>query len=303
MPQRSAAHPMGRTVRGFRRHRVAYLFLLPNLLLFMVFTLVPFVWIFVLSFQSGSITGNLHWVGVRNYQRVGNDPLFWHAMANTLWYMVMVIPSVHILGLFLAQMFVQVRRGSSVLRAAVYFPQLSSVVVAAVVWIYILHPDYGPLAAVLGWFGVRSPNWLGNPDLALSTIAAVEFWRGVPFYILVFLAGLQGIPKELIEASRIDGAGRIRAFFSVTLPLMRPVLLFTIVMATIWNFQLFDSVFVMTRGGPANSTTTVVWFIYQNAFKFFNGLGKAATMSVILLFATFILSMAALRLMRGGDER
>jgi ABC-type sugar transport system permease subunit len=173
--------------------------------------------------------------------------------------------------------------------------------ISAVIFSFIVHPEFGPLNQLLRLLGFRPQNWLGNPNLALPTIAMLQIWRGLGFYVIVYVAALGRVPEELYEAGRIDGTTGWQAFRYLTLPLIRPVILFTLVMATIWNLQMFDSVYVMTDGGPAYSTATVVWFIFDNAFAF-DKVGYAATMSIFLLMVTLVLTLFQVRFLRSEME-
>ena len=183
-----------------------------------------------------------------------------------------------------------------------FIPLLSSIVVAAIVWRYLVYPEYGPLSKILDFLHIPSPNWFGDAKIVIFTIVAVELWRGLPFYIVTFLAGLQSVPKDMVEASYIDGANYFQSLFHVILPSMKPVLTFCLVMATIWALQLFDSVYVLTRGGPSNASSTIVWSIYENIF-FFNRVGRGATMSVLLILLIAVMTFLNLKLTRFREEQ
>jgi ABC-type sugar transport systems, permease components len=176
-----------------------------------------------------------------------------------------------------------------------FIPLLSSVVVAAIIWRYMVYPDFGPLSLILNLLHINSPNWFGDSSIVLFTIAIIELWRGAPFYIVTFLAGIQSVPKELTEASYIDGANYFQTLFRVVFPNMKPILTFSLVMATIWNLQIFDSIYVLTKGGPSEASSTMVWYIYKNIF-FYNKVGRGATMSVVLILLTAIITFINLRI-------
>ncbi len=173
--------------------------------------------------------------------------------------------------------------------------------IAANAWAYIVNRDFGPLNYVLGWVGIRPVDWLGDPRWAIPAIVLMEVWRGFGVYVLIFVAAIQAIPRELYEAARLDGASGLRQATGITVPLLRPVLGFAFIMATIWNFQLFDAVYVLTKGGPAWATATVSWYVYQQAFQSSN-VGFASTMSVFLLVIILTLSLIQLRFFRSDVE-
>jgi len=166
-------------------------------------------------------------------------------------------------------------------------------VAASVIWSYLLQLDGGLFNRILGIFGIGPVNWLGNPDLVIPVFVALEVWRGAGFYTILFVAAMQSIPSHLYDAAAIDGATGWQSFRLVTLPLMRPTILFATVMATIWNLQLFDSPYVMTRGGPGYASTTVVMYIYRQAFRF-DQMGLAAAMALVLLVIIMVLALAQL---------
>jgi ABC-type sugar transport system permease subunit len=163
------------------------------------------------------------------------------------------------------------------------------------------YPQYGPISMILNFFKLPSPNWFGNPKIVMFSIAMVELWRGAPFYTVTFLAGLQSVPREMVEASYIDGANYFQTLFRIVFPTMKPVLTFCLVMSSIWALQLFDSVYVLTRGGPAEASSTMVWYVYKNIF-FFNKVGRGATMSVILVIITAIVTYINLKITRFQEQ-
>ena len=188
-------------------------------------------------------------------------------------------------------------RAKNIFKVALFFPNLAPMVVLAVLWYFIIHPEIGLLNIILRSLKITPPNWLGSTSFALVAILLLELWRGIGFYMVIYIAALIAIPNELYEAAVIDGAMGFRRLTRITLPLIRPTLLFTLVMATIWNFQVFDSVFVLTRGGPANSTSSVVWYIYANAFQY-DKLGFASTMAVVLMTIILVLSLLQFKFLR-----
>lgn len=274
-----------------------YLFILPKFIFFAVFLLYPLIRAIMLTFQGGAILSGLDWVGLRNYRRFIHDDLFWTGLRNSALYTVLVIPSVLIVGIGLAALLNRPVRFRAVFLSLLIVPSVASTVAASVIWSYLLQTDGGLFNQILGVFGFGPVNWLGTPNLVIPVFVALEVWRGAGFYTILFLAAMQSIPSHLYDAAAIDGATGAQAFRFVTLPLLRPTLLFATVMATIWNLQLFDSPYVMTKGGPGHASMTVVMYIYQQAFKY-DSMGMAATMAVALLLIIMVLAMLQLFVFR-----
>jgi ABC-type sugar transport system permease subunit len=290
-----------KTFRIIMKNRNAYLLIAPNFFFLFLFLIAPFIWIVILSLQKGSVLGPKTFVGLTNYVELFKNPMLLKSIGNTLKYTITVIPSVFVFGMIVALLLNGIRRLRNFFRTLFFIPLLSSIVVAAVIWRYLVYPDYGPVSKILNFIHVSSPNWFGDPKIVIFTIVAVELWRGLPFYIVTFLAGLQAVPREMIEASYIDGANYFQSLFRVVFPSMKPVMTFCLVMATIWALQLFDSVYVLTRGGPFRASSTIVWSIYENIF-FFNRVGRGATMSVILILLIAVLTFVNLKVTRFREE-
>ncbi len=200
--------------------------------------------------------------------------------------------------MFLALCLQRIPRASGPFRALFYLPTLTPYVTAALIWLFMVQRDFGALNVFLGLFGIPPQNWLGNPTLVMPSIAMLEVWRGVGFWTLLFLASLLALPPELYQAATIDGASGWQQLRHITLPLMRPTFFFAVVMATIWNLQLFDSVSILTDGGPSNASATVVWYIYKAMFQFNDKTGFAAALSFVLLLFILILTLVEIRLLR-----
>ena len=292
----AAEHRRLRRRQRTRRTLQAYGFLAPNLLFFSIFMLLPCGWVVYSSFHTGGVLGPAQYVGLENWKEAFKDPLVLKTLKNTLIYTVIVIPAVFAGGMILAVSLQQVTHGRRLVRALLYFPTLMPVVLAALIWVFVVHPDFGLLNVAVRLAGKDSPNWLGDPHLALPTIAMVETWRGTGFYALLFLASLLGLPRELFQAAELDGATALQRFRHLTLPLMRGTFLFALVMATIWNLQLFDSVLILTDGGPLNASATIVWFIYKSLFSFGN-VGYAAVLSCVLMLVILALTFVQFRLL------
>jgi multiple sugar transport system permease protein len=270
-----------------------YGLILPKVAFFGVFLAFPIGWAILLSFQTGSILGTMKYVGLSNYHRLLSDALFRISLENTLVYAVIVIPVVICGGLVLASLLNRPIRFRSFFRVCLILPTLTPTVAAAVIWIYLLEGQGGIFNEILGFFGAAPVLWLGSPHLVIPMIAMIECWRGIGFYTIVFLAGMQSIPQEIYQAASIDGITGARAFWRITVPLLRPVILFATVVATIFNLQIFDSPYVLTQGGPGFSSTTLVMYIYDEAFSY-DDMGYAAAVSMVLML--LILTLAVLQL-------
>jgi ABC-type sugar transport system permease subunit len=277
--------------------RHAYLFLLPKLLVFLALMLAPFLATIVMSFQTGGILQNLRFAGFRNYLNILRDPVFWVSIQNTFVYSAIVIAGSLILSLLVASQLVGVDALQSLLRACIIFPTLGSLVVVSAIWRMMLFPKTGIIPSLFSALGLPTVNWFGDQRLALVTVGVVDVWWGVGFYSMIFLAALRAIPGELYDSAKIDGAGRARMFFRISLPLIKPSVLFALVMATIWNLQAFDLIYTMTHGGPGYATTTIVYYIYQKAFRI-DDMGRAATMSVAILLIVFAMTLLQFRAFR-----
>lgn len=296
-----AALARRRTLRKVRESLFWYLLLSPALLVIFGFSTVPLVWSIYYSLTKGSMLGPKTFVGLENYIRAATHPIFLLTLKNTAYYAVLTVPTVIVLAVIVAIIIFQIPKGQGFFRGTFYFPLITPVVIAANIWAYMVNRDFGPFNHFLGWFGVPGIDWLGSPSYAIPAIVMMEIWRGFGFYVIVLFAALQSIPRELYEAARIDGAQFWRIIFNITLPLLRPALGFCFIMATIFNFQLFDAVYVLTRGGPAWSTSTVSWYVYQQAFESDN-IGFASTMGVVLLVVILTLSLIQLRFFRSDIE-
>jgi ABC-type sugar transport system permease subunit len=283
------------------RKLAPYGLVLPKFAFFGVFLVFPIGWAILLSFQSGSILGSMSYVGLSNYRRIFSDTLFRISVENTLVYAVIVIPVVVVGGLVLAALLNRPIRFRSFFRVSLILPTVTPTVAAAIIWIYLLEGQGGIFNEVLGFFGFAPVLWLGSPHLVIPMIAMIECWRGIGFYTIVFLAGMQSIPRELYQAAAIDGITGARAFWKITVPLLRPVILFSTVVATIFNLQIFDSPYVLTQGGPGFSSTTLVMYIYDEAFSY-DDMGYAAAISLMLMLLILVLAVIQLTIFRKDVE-
>jgi ABC-type sugar transport system permease subunit len=280
-----------------RKTLQAYLFLAPFLVFFAAFLLVPVIFLFWLTFHSEGILAPPIFVGLDNWRRTFTDPLVLKTIVNTLLYCLMAIPAVFILAMILALALKSIERGRTLIRTLIYLPTLQPSLIVALIWTFVLHPDFGILN-ILSRAAIGRPiNFLGDPTNALGTIAMVEVWRGLGFWSVLFLSGLMALPIELYYAAELDGAGPIRRFFSLTLPLLKPIFYFSVIFATIVNLQIFDSVFALTDGGPAHATATVTWYVYRSLFDFAD-IGFGSTLSFVLVIVVLLLTAAQTYLLR-----
>ncbi len=297
-PYAKTRRGLSRVVRSLSSGQLnAYLLIAPKLFVFAVFLLGPIFYTVYLSLRSGTVLSPGHYSGLTNYRVALHDQIFWTSVKNTLLYCVLVIPVTLSLALVLAA-FLNLRlRFRGFFRAALIVPTVTPTVAAAIIWAYLLQGQGGVINNLLGGIGIKPVFWLGNPSTVVPVIALVEFWRGLGFYTVVFLAGMQSIPRHIYEAAALDGLVGVRAFLRITVPLLRPVIQFATVMATIFSFQVFDTPYVMTHGGPGFASTTMVVYIYRAAFAL-NEMGLAASMSLMLLIAILVLSILQLRIFR-----
>lgn len=276
----------------------AYLFILPSLIGFTVFYGYPAVRAVMISFTEWSLLRPPRAIGLDNYERLLGDPLFWNAMKVTGLYVLYNIPAQTILGLFMAVAMHRLTQSLAV-RGVLVLPYLVSNVVVGLAFLWVLDPLLGTFNMMLGWFGIARQPFLGSPEQALASIAGINIWRHMGFTALLFYAGLQAIPKELYEAGTIDGAGEWRLFRNISLPLLRPVMVFVLVTSVIGSFQIFDTIAVTTQGGPVNATRAIVWYIYENAFQFFR-MGYASALSVVLFLILITVTILQMRFLQGS---
>ncbi|MEO7913649.1 MAG: sugar ABC transporter permease [Roseiflexaceae bacterium] len=299
------AAPRSRDLR--RRHRqtlTAYLFILPGMALFLVWTLYPLVFSFVMSFAQWNLIKPSRFVGLENYARALNDPVFWLALRNTISYTLITVPGQMILGLAAALLLDRPLRARALFRTIYYLPVVTSWVVVSLIFSYL----YNGQAGLINWLlrdGLhlidKNINWLGEPLTANLAIATLGIWKGVGWTMVIFMAGLQSIPQEIYEAAAIDGANSWQSLRRITLPLIRQTSLFILVLLTIGGFQVFISVYLMTGGKPLHRTDVLLTYMYSNAFEFLD-LGYGSALSYLFALIVFSLSMLQIRLLRRKVE-
>jgi multiple sugar transport system permease protein len=289
-----------RVARDARKEWSAYAFLSPGLLLFIVFTIFALGFSFYLSFHEWSlINDEKPYVGLENYSDILDDERFHRAVANTFYFTGGSVPVTMFIGLLVALLLNEPLRGRAFFRAAFFLPVVTPFVVVAILWKWLYNGDFGLFNYYLGKIGlINEPlRWLADPDLAMPSVIIMSIWSGIGFSMVIYLAGLQSIPEELYEAAKVDGAGPVRRFWHITVPMLTPTSLFLLVIGIIGSLQVFTQIFVMTQGGPVERTTTMVYFIYLSAFKFFE-FGYASALAYFLFALVFLLTLFQLRLYR-----
>ena len=285
------------------RNRAAYVFLAPALVIIGVFFLLPIAAALVLSLTDFDIysiasIGNARFLGFANYARLLRTSDFWTALVNTLYFALVGGP-LSIAASLGAALLLNHRlvRFRSFFRTVYFAPFVTTLVAVAIVWKYLYHPQFGVLNYMLGKVGVGPIDWLGNPHWAMPAIILVAVWKNFGYNMLIFIAGLQSIPQELYEAAHLDGAGAWQRFRHVTLPMLAPTLVFVSVITMIGYFQLFAEPYVMTRGGPLRSTTSVVLLMYEEGFRWWR-MGYAASLAFVLFAVVLAATLVQLRLQR-----
>lgn len=287
----------GDTIKG-------YAFILPWLLGFLLFTAGPMAYSLYLSFTSSNLLSPPEWIGLGNYRRMlGEDPLFYRSLLNTAVYAGLSVPLGLVLSIALALLLNAPVRGIGFFRTLFFLPSVTNMVAVAVLWTWIFNPEFGLLNAGLGLFGIDGPYWMQSEAWAKPALVLMSLWT-VGGQMIIFLAALQGVPPEMLEAAALDGAGRRRRFFAVILPMISPAILFNLIMGLIGALQVFTQAFVMTggvqpgsEGGPNNATLFVVLYIYKKAFQDFD-MGYASAMSWALFVIVVTLTTLAWQLSR-----
>lgn len=306
--QPSTSPPAGaRTSEESGAHsRVAYFFLLPGLLVLFVFFFLPIAAALILSLTDFDIYGiaaasNVRFVGFDNYLDLFRDTLFWTALKNTL-YFVLVGGPLSVGTSLVAALLLDTKgiRFKGFFRSAFFAPVVTTLVAVAVVFRFLYHTRYGLFNYVLAWFGIDPVNWLGDPTWAMPAVILLAVWKNFGFNMIIFIAGLQSIPDYLYEAAIVDGASPWQRFKSVTLPMLAPTFLFVSIITMIGYFQLFAEPYVMTEGGPLNSTLSVVLYMYREGFKWWD-MGYAAAIAFILFVIILIGTLIQLKLQREQD--
>jgi len=299
----AAEHRRLRRQARLRRELTGWLFLSPFVFFFVVFLVLPVFGTTWWSTQFGGLTTGTRFVGLDNFTRLPDVVGATNAIQNTLVFALLSVPLILIASLFIGLLLARITRGGAVYRFLIYFPVLVPPVVAALIWLFLTNVDFGLFNEVLRAVGAEPVTWLGA-STALPVLAALDIWRNVGYWAIFFVAAIIGLPEELYQAASLDGAEGFDKLRYITIPLLRRILLFAIVVATIWGLQVFDTALVLTNGGPGTSTTTIVLRVWQYVFGSNNKVGYAAAISLVFIVAILILTMIqlyALRSRRGED--
>ncbi|HWQ15267.1 MAG TPA: sugar ABC transporter permease [Roseiflexaceae bacterium] len=273
-----------------REEREFYLFIALWIVGFILFDAGPILASFLISFTNWSALSAPKIIGLANYQRMMIDPLFFKALSNSLYFGVGSVGLGMIVSFLLALLLNQRVLGVSLFRTIFYLPSVVSGIAVAILWIMILHKDFGLINSVLGWFGIRGPGWLVDPAWAMPALILMSLW-GAGGSMVIYLAGLQSVPQHLYEAAQIDGAGPWGKFWNVTVPMMSPVIFYNLIVGFIASIQGFVLVLIMTNGGPANATLVYGLYLYRNAFQFFQ-MGYASALAWVLLLVIMLITAA-----------
>lgn len=270
---------------------VACIYILPSFLLIVTFSLIPILMSGYFSFTEYNIMNPPKWVGFANYTKILKDTYMKSSLLNTFIYTIFTVPFQTILSMgFAAFLASKLRnRYGMFLRSAMFIPVIASAVTAGTVWRLLLATDGGILNTIFAFLHLPQVNWLGSKSTALLSVGIVAIWKNVGYFLVIFYAGIMGIPRELYEAAEVDGATKIQQFFKITLPMLKPITYFVVTLGMIWSFQVFDIVYVMTGGGPGRSTITLVMTIYNAAFKDYK-MGYASAIAMMLLGCVLVIN-------------
>lgn len=285
---KNAVRPFGFNLRT-REAVAAYIFLAPFIIFFSIFVVRAVVTAVQMSFFDWQALKPVRpYIGLGNYQELFNDYVWWLALKNTIVFSVMTVVGTTIVALLCAVAVTQRVRGQGIFRVILYMPSLLSVGVVGLAWVWLLNTQFGIINYALSFFGIHPINWLGDENLVIPALSLTSIWWGFGFPMLIFIAGLQGIPEQLYEAARIDGANGRQLFFYITVPLLRPTILFVTVTGFIGNFQVFGQPLIMTSGGPGRASYTVIYYLYEIAWRSFRmGYGSAVAITLAVIIAAF----------------
>lgn len=284
--------------KGSKKARKDFLtgmgFILPSLLGFLIFTFIPVVISLCLSFTSWNFMEGIEGIkfnGLANYIRLFSDEWFLNSYKNNIIFTAVTVPVLIALGLVMATIINKYIYGGGVVRTMIFIPYIASVVAVCTVWMVLLQPSYGPVNEFLRSIGIANPpGWLADFKWSLPSIMIIYVWQQVGYYSIVFLAGLKGLPEDVYEAAKVDGASSIRQFFSLTVPLISPTTFFLTIMGIIGSFKVFDQISVLTQGGPGSSSSVMAYYVYRTAFDYFE-MGYANTLAWALFVLVFLVTL------------
>jgi multiple sugar transport system permease protein len=268
----------------------AYLFITPMMLGFVITMLGPLLYTLYMSFTNWPLLGKAQWVGGENYAKLASDPNFREVLGNTFWFAGGLVPLNIILALCLALFLYKPLKGIGFFRTIIFIPVMTSIVVWSILWRYMFATDSGFINQMLLWFGIKGPAWLYNQHLAMWVVIVTSALKNVGLNTVLFIAALQQVPASLYEAATLDGAKGVRLFRSITLPMISPTVFLTVILTIIGSLKVFSQVYVMTGGGPGNSTKVLVYYIWEQGFKLFN-FGYASSMAMVLFLIILVFTV------------
>ncbi|QMV45128.1 carbohydrate ABC transporter permease [Cohnella cholangitidis] len=257
---------------------------------FTLLLLFPMGLALYMSLTDWPLLGDHKFIGLDNYEHIMSDSLFWKVLTNTVYFTVGLVPLNIVLALLLALLLSKSLRGIGFFRTAIFVPVMTSLIVWSIVWKYMFATDSGLINQLLMLFDIKGPAWLYDTDLAMPAVIVTSVLKNVGLNMVLFIAALQQVPRSLYEAATLDGAGKTKSFFNVTLPMITPTVFLTVVMTVIGSLKVFGQIFVMTQGGPSNSTKVLVYYIWEKAFKLFQ-LGYASSLAFVLFFVVLVLTL------------
>lgn len=280
-----------------KRNLTIFIFLLPTLMAFSIFSVFSISFSFLLSFTDWDILTEFNFIGLQNFISIVQSQEFWRVLKNTLYYIALYVPSIIFLSIGVALLLNIKSKLNVVFRTIFFIPVLTSWVAAAMVWKWFLSPYYGPINALIGYFGIQGPNWLYDPIWAMPAIVLASLWKDLGFFSLIFLAGLQNIDPVYYEAAEIDGATKIEKFKNITFPLLSSSIFFVLILTLINSFQLFPQVMIMTKGGPYGATQVLMERIYTYAFDYYE-MGYASAYSWVLFIFILLVTVIQWKLQK-----
>ncbi|HEY9187706.1 MAG TPA: sugar ABC transporter permease [Ignavibacteria bacterium] len=268
-----------------------YFYLAPTIIGLLLFSAGAVIMSFLISFTKWDVINPPKFIGFQNYLIIFQSELFWKIFGNTFYYVILNVPPSIVIPLIIAVLLNQKLKGINIFRSIYFLPVISSIVAIALVWSWLYNPEFGLINYVLKkFFNIDGPRWLEDENWAMPAMVIMNVWKSMGYNMVLFLASLQNIPDSLYEVSEIDGASGIKKFFNITLPLISPTTFFVFIITIISSFQVFEQTYILTKGGPANSTLTLSYYIYQNAFLYLR-MGYSSALSYILFGIIFIITL------------
>ena len=276
--------------RKWKKWMVGYMYLLPSVIFLAIFTIFPVFASFFISLTQWTLINPPKFIGLENYKNLFSDPTFYWTLWHTVYYTLGSVPLSIILSLLLAIAMNQRIKGITIFRSMYFLPVISTWVAVAIVWRWIYNPLFGLLSAFLGIFGISPKNWLGDTRLAMPSVIITSVWKGLGYNMILFLAGFQNISESYYEAAKIDGASRWAQFRYITIPLISPTTFFVLITSVISSFQVFGPIYTMTNGGPVGSTEVLIFYLFQNGFRWYK-MGYASSIAWVLFLIIFIFTL------------